>query len=509
MLRMQVSMLLTYTITRHAPDEIPRGSAKMARRATIARVKASLPDLATSIPLGDAAFHMHWGMASEQWSPIQHLGYTSFLDSLTGLYNRTYVAERIQHLLKFRPAAHIAVLFINLDCFGKINDIAGYELGDRVLRDVAHRLAGLVNHEGLLGRICGDEFIVVADTHGDASAIGEFALQILELLSAPLEIAGHEYHLGASIGIACSSGDARDSDTLIRNAGSAMRRAKESGRGRVQFFTAGLQNESQRRFRVEESLHHALAAGELKLAYQPIINSASHKTVGAEALLRWTSRELGEVAPAEFVPVAEDAGLMESIGDWVLEQACAQAAQWRRTIAPRLPVSVNVSPLQFNERLVRHVAACLERNGLDAAALQLEITERLLMPDVPAVEATTAALAGLGVTLALDDFGTGYASLSYLKRFAFHNLKIDRSFVAGLPHDSDSIAITRALVAMAHACSMTVTAEGVETREQATALREMGCDMLQGYLFGHPASADKFAGSLPDANRTNIRRATQ
>ncbi|WP_116122738.1 bifunctional diguanylate cyclase/phosphodiesterase [Paraburkholderia sp. BL6669N2] len=481
----------------------------MTRRATIARVKASLPDLATSIPLGDAAFHMHWGMASEQSSPIRHLGYTSFLDSLTGLHNRTYVAERVQHLLKLTPAARVTVLFINLDCFGKVNNIAGYELGDRVLRGVAHRLAGLVNHDDLLGRICGDEFIVVVDKRGDASAIGEFALRILDLLSAPLEIAGREYHLGASIGIACSSGDARDADTLIRNAGSAMRRAKESGRGRVQFFTQGLQDESQRRFRVEELLHHALAAGELKLAYQPIINSASHKTVGAEALLRWTSSELGEVAPAEFVPVAEDAGLMESIGDWVLEQACAQAAQWRRRIAPRLPVSVNISPLQFNERLVRHVAACLERNGLDAPALQLEITERVLMPDDPAVAATTAALAGLGVTLALDDFGTGYASLSYLKRFALHNLKIDRSFVAGLPHDSDSIAITRALVAMAHACSMTVTAEGVETHEQATALREMGCDMLQGYLFGRPASADKFAGSLLGASRANIGRATQ
>ncbi|MFM0392791.1 putative bifunctional diguanylate cyclase/phosphodiesterase [Paraburkholderia phytofirmans] len=468
----------------------------MTRRATVARLKASLPDLAASVPLVDAAIQMRWGMSSEQSSAIRHLGYTSFLDSLTGLYNRAYVVERVQHLLKLAPTARVAVLFINLDCFGKINDAAGYDLGDRVLRGVARRLAGLMNHDDLLGRICGDEFVVVVDKRGDASTIGEFALQILELFSTPLEIAGREYHLGASIGIACSSGDARDADTLIRDAGSAMRRAKESGRGRVHFFTKGLQDESQRRFRVEELLHHALAAGELKLAYQPIVNSASHQTVGAEALLRWTSSELGEVAPAEFVPVAEEAGLMESIGDWVLEQACAQAAQWRKSIAPRLPVSVNISPLQFNERLVRHVTACLERNGLDAPALQLEITERVLMPADPAVAATTAALAALGVTLALDDFGTGYASLSYLKRFALHNLKIDRSFVAGLPHDSDSIAITRALVGMAHACSMTVTAEGVETREQAAALREMGCDMLQGYLFGRPASADKFAGSL-------------
>ncbi|TFE40072.1 bifunctional diguanylate cyclase/phosphodiesterase [Paraburkholderia dipogonis] len=479
----------------------------MTRRATIARVKASLPELAASIPLGDAAFNMRCTVSSEQTSPIRHFGYTSFLDSLTGLYNRAYVAERVQHLLKLKPAARVAVLFINLDCFGKINDVAGYELGDRVLRGIARRLAGLMNHDDLLGRICGDEFVVVVDKRGDASDIGEFALQILDLFSTPLEIAGREYHLGASIGIACSSGDTRDADTLIRNAGSAMRRAKESGRGRVQFFTEGLQDESQRRFRLEELLRHALAAGELRLVYQPIIDSASHQTVGAEALLRWTSSELGEVAPAEFIPVAEEAGLMASIGDWVLEQACAQAAQWRTSIAPRLPVSVNISPLQFNERLVRQVAACLERNGLDASALQLEITERVLMPDDPTVAATTAALASLGVTLALDDFGTGYASLSYLKRFALHNLKIDRSFVAGLPRDSDSIAITRALVAMAHACSMTVTAEGVETHEQATVLREMHCDMLQGYLFGRPASADKFAGPLLSASRANTRRA--
>lgn len=254
--------------------------------------------------------------------------------------------------------------------------------------------------------------------------------------------------------------------------------------------------DSRRRDRVEALLPHALAAGELRVAYQPVLDSVSHETVGAEALLRWTNSELGDIGPAEFIPIAEEAGLMKSIGDWVLQQACAEAAQWRSTVAPRLVVSVNVSPVQFDEDLIRRVAACLDWTGLEASALQIEITEGTLMPDNAAVRATIKALSDLGVKLAIDDFGTGYASLSILKRFAWHNLKIDRLFVADLPDSHGSIAITRALVAMAHALGMTVTAEGVETSAQAKALRELGCDMLQGYLFGRATSPAEFVRML-------------
>ncbi|WP_244221074.1 putative bifunctional diguanylate cyclase/phosphodiesterase [Paraburkholderia aromaticivorans] len=443
---------------------------------------------------------MRRGASNVQLDAVHHAGYALVLDSLTRLHNRVYIAQCLQQLLKSQRAARVAVLFVNLDGFGKINDLGGYDLGDYVLRDVASRLAGLIGGRGLLGRIGGDGFLIVIDDRGNPLTIGGFAQQIFELFKTPFEVAEGEYYVGVAIGIARSDDEACDASALIRDAGLAMHHAKQCGRSRAHFFTAQMQCELQRRFKVEALLRRALGAGELRLVYQPIVDSASGETVGAEALLRWTSSELGDVAPAEFIPVAEEAGLMESIGDWVVEQACAQAGQWRWSLAPHLAVSVNISPRQFDERFVRHVAACLERSGLAASALQLEITESVLMPDDPAVSATMAALAKLGVKLSIDDFGTGYASLSYLKRFALHNLKIDRSFVEGLPHDHDSAAIAHSLVAMAHAFGLTATAEGVETHEQATALFEMGCDMLQGYFFSRPADAAEFGRALSDAD---------
>ncbi|WP_350029216.1 EAL domain-containing protein [Caballeronia sp. AZ10_KS36] len=257
-----------------------------------------------------------------------------------------------------------------------------------------------------------------------------------------------------------------------------------------------MKSDSQRRLIIEALLPHSLAAGELTLAYQPVLDSVTRETVGAEALLRWTNQELGEVAPAEFIPIAEKAGLLHDIGNWALRRACVQAARWRRTIAPRFVVSVNVSATQFDESLVRHIMTCLESTGLEAPALQLEITESMSLPDTAGVAATAAALADLGVKLAIDDFGTGYASLSYLKRFPLHNLKIDRVFVADLPGSHESVAITRALIDMAHALHMTVTAEGVETADQATALWALGCDLLQGYLFGRATSPTEFTHAL-------------
>ncbi|WP_454827264.1 putative bifunctional diguanylate cyclase/phosphodiesterase [Paraburkholderia xenovorans] len=473
----------------------------MTLPATIARMKVSGRDSVSRLPHDEAALPVRHGSNPVQPNAVHHSGYALVLDSLTRLHNRVYIAECLQQLLKSPRAARVGVLFIDLDGFSKINDIGGYDLGDSILREAASRLAGLMDQQGLLGRIGSDGFLIVADDHGNPLTLVAFAQRIFDLFAVPFEVAGAEYYLGVSIGMARSVHDTRDASALIRDAGSAMRRAKQSGR--AEFFNKDMQDQLQRRFRIETLLRHARAAGELKLVYQPIVDSASGETVGAEALLRWTSGELGDVAPAEFIPVAEEAGLMESIGDWVLEQACAQAGQWRWSFAPYVAVSVNISPLQFNEHLVRHVAACLERSGLDASALQLEITERVLMPDEPAVSATVAALVKLGVRLSIDDFGTGYASLSYLKRFALHNLKIDRSFIQSLPHDRESVAITHAVVTMAHALGMTATAEGVETREQATALFEMGCDMLQGYLFSRPASPAEFADALSDADLGN------
>ncbi len=435
-----------------------------------------------------------------------HVARASFVDLLTGVYDRAYATGCARQLLASAKAIGVAMLVVNLDGFSRINDIAGYDLGDRLLRRVAQRLASSIADDQVLARIGGDEFVIVAQMLGDASRLTAFAQQVLASFGEPFVIAGREYRVSASVGVAVSNGDACNAASLMRDAGAAMRHAKRCGRGTVRFYTGEMREGVQRRFAIEGLLHHALARGEFRLAYQAVVDAASRETIGVEALVRWTSNELGDVPPAEFIPVAEQAGLMESIGDWVLEMACAQAADWRWSIAPDIAVSVNISPAQFSERLVRRVAACLENSGLEPSALQLEITEGMLLPDDTAVRATTAALAKLGVKLAIDDFGTGYASMSYLKRFRLDSLKIDRSFVAGLPRDADSVAITHALVTMAHACHMRVTAEGVETEAQAVTLREMGCDALQGYLFSRPCSAAECAAALSRrATRMNSR----
>ncbi|MBW9102839.1 putative bifunctional diguanylate cyclase/phosphodiesterase [Paraburkholderia phenoliruptrix] len=465
-------------------------------------LSASRSDLRVHPAWTDSAF----AAATARTHAHCHPAHGSFIDSLTGVYNRAYVTGRAQQWLRSARAAHVAMIVVNLDCFSRINDMADYDLGDRLLRSVAQRLAGRVAANDLLARIGGDEFVIVTDGDRDVPTLPAYARQILGLFAEPFVIAGRAYRVSASGGVALGAVHSRDAAVLMRDAGAAMRRAKTQGPGSLRFFTGDMHEAAQRRFAIEERLRGALDAGEFRLAYQPVVNAAARETVGVEALLRWTSSELGDVSPAEFVPIAEQAGLMESIGGWVLAQACAQVADWRWNIAPDVTVSINISPVQFNEHLVQHVAECLANTGLEPSALQLEITEGMLMPDDPTIGATISALTRMGVRLAIDDFGTGYASMSYLKRFSPHGLKIDRSFVAGLPHDKDCAAIAHALVRMAHACAISVTAEGVETEEQASLLREMGCDFLQGFLFGRPGSAAECSGKLSRASRFATRR---
>ncbi len=336
-----------------------------------------------------------------------------------------------------------------------------------MLCSVAERLSACVGRDDTLARVGGDEFVIVNSNYENTGHLIGLAQRILDMIAVPFAVAGNEYYLGASIGISLFPEDGHDVATLMRNADSAMYHAKQRGRNNFQFFTAELNQHLQRRFTIEQSLRRALAADELSLVYQPIVDSQDGRTIGAEALLRWYNSELGNVSPAEFIPVAEDAGLIIEIGDWVLARACQQVAQWRRTLAPDLIVAVNLSPRQFNDGLLERIERCLKQSGLEPAALELEITERLLMSDSESVLPMLAALSAMGVRISVDDFGTGYSSLSYLKRFPLHNLKIDRSFVAGLPDHRDSIAITQAVVAMAHSLGMNVTAEGVETAEQA------------------------------------------
>ncbi|SIT44039.1 Diguanylate cyclase (GGDEF) domain-containing protein [Paraburkholderia ribeironis] len=435
----------------------------------------------------------------------RQLKFLATRDSLTGLYNRAYLSERMRDLLAPVAAdgsgglASLAVLFVDLDGFKKVNDTAGHEAGDALLCSVAERLSACIGRNDTLARVGGDEFVIVVSAYETTGRLIGLAHRVLDMIAVPFAVAGNEYYLGASIGISQFPEDGQDAATLMRNADSAMYHAKQRGRNNFQFFTAELNQHLQRRFTIEQSLRRALAAEELSLVYQPIVDSENGRTIGAEALLRWYNSDLGNVSPGEFIPVAEDAGLIAEIGDWVLARACAQVAQWRRTLAPDLIVAVNLSPRQFNDGLLERVQRCLSESGLEPAALELEITERLLMHDSDTVLPMLSALSEMGVRISVDDFGTGYSSLSYLKRFPLHNLKIDRSFVAGLPDHRDSVAITQAVVAMAHSLGMNVTAEGVETAEQAAFLRSINCDKQQGYLYSRPVGASAYARCLCDA----------
>lgn len=430
----------------------------------------------------------------------QQLRYLATHDSLTGLYNRRWLADRMRELFESRDdaagPARVAILYVDLDGFKKVNDTAGHDAGDALLCCVAARLTECVGERHALTRVGGDEFVIVVSDYDDPDELAMLARRVIDTIGKPFEVANNEYYLGVSIGISLSPRDSDDPATLMRNADSAMYDAKQRGRNSFTFFTAQLNLRLQRRFAIEQSLRRALASNALRLVYQPVVDGLSGSTVGAEALLRWTSPELGPLSPAEFIPVAEDTGLIVAIGQWVLETACRQAAEWRRTIAPDLVMAVNLSPRQFHDGLVESVERCLEAAGLEPSALELEITEGLLMNDSETVLPMLRALTDMSVRISVDDFGTGYSSLSYLKRFRLHNLKVDRSFVAGVPEHRDAVAITEAVVAMAHSLGMKVTAEGVETEAQASFLRQIGCDRQQGFLFSQPLEPADYAQRL-------------
>lgn len=427
----------------------------------------------------------------------QQLRYLATRDALTGLYNRTFLADRMRVLLESASGAgRPALLFVDLDGFKKVNDTGGHEAGDSLLRDVGRRLAACVGEGDTLARVGGDEFVIVVCHFRDENELRALAQRVLDAIGAPFAVAGNEYYLGASIGIAVYPDDGRSAAALMRNADSAMYAAKQRGTNHFQFFTSELRQRLQRRFQVERGLRRALAAGELRLVYQPIVEGASGLMIGAEALLRWESEELGAVSPVEFIPVAEDTGMIVPMGQWVLEHACRQAAQWRRLFAPDFVMAVNFSPRQIGEGLVECIVNCLARTGLAPDALEVEITEGILMSDSQSVLPILRALDEIGVRISVDDFGTGYSSLSYLTRFPLRHLKVDRTFVAGLPGNRDCVAITQAVVAMAHSLGMRVTAEGVETPEQSSFLRSLDCERQQGYLFGKPVSAQACAAML-------------
>jgi len=398
-----------------------------------------------------------------------------------------------------------AVLFVGLDRFKRVNDTLGHEVGDQLLKAVAARLLRTIRTSDTLGRpraatvsrLGGDEFTVVLSTIRSAEDAAAAARRVLDALQEPVELDGHEIVMGASIGVAVSPYDGTDPDTLVRNADTAMHHAKYTGRGVTQFFSESMNQEALRNLQLEGGLRAAIERNELFLHYQPLWDPLGETVRGVEALVRWQSPEFGLVSPGEFVPLAEETSLIDSLGEWVLRTACTQACAWLDAGLPAMRMSVNLSSQQLrNPTIVDTVQRVLGETGLPASQLELEITESALIAEEPWVIDNLAQLKQLGIRLALDDFGTGYSSLSHLVRFPIDNLKIDRSFVGAIGEDDQAEALVDAVVAMAHRLHLDVTAEGVETEAQRTFLFDRGCSLLQGFGLARPATAEAIAEIL-------------
>lgn len=425
----------------------------------------------------------------------RQLRFMASYDALTGLPNRHQLNLRLTRALADarQNQQNIALLFLDLDRFKYVNDTAGHSAGDTLLRDVSERLSQCVRNSDLLARLGGDEFVVVVDHFEDIVYLRNLGERILEKMRAPFLIQGNEYHLGTSIGISVFPHDGEDASTLMRCADSAMYHAKESGRNNYQFFTTELNIRAQHRYALETNLRRALTEQEFLVYYQPKISLQTSRIVGAEALIRWQMPGIGLIPPDEFIPISEEIGLILPIGRWVLQQVCRQTRYWRERFTPDLVVSVNISPKQFQDPgLCRFIEQTLAESNLPPCALQLEITEGLLMGDIELLLPVFESLRNLGITISLDDFGTGFSSLSYLQRFPIDNLKIDRSFIHKIPENQDSVVLTHAIIAMANALGMSITAEGVENAEQMLFLTDSGCQEMQGFYFSRPLPAAGF-----------------
>jgi diguanylate cyclase (GGDEF)-like protein/PAS domain S-box-containing protein len=419
------------------------------------------------------------------------IAYMAHHDGLTNLPNRVLYHERLKSALEAgnTGANRVAVLCLDLDLFKNVNDSLGHPAGDRLLRQVADRLRSQVRGNNVAARFGGDEFAIMLVSDGSPKEVSDFATRVIGVLSAAYEVDGHDVIIGASIGVALSPGDGTTSEELLRNADLALYRAKQDGGGVHRFFEREMDRQAQKRREMELDLRRALANGEFELHYQPLVDIATDRISGFESLLRWRHPDKGMISPADFVPVAEDIGLIVPIGEWVLREACTEAAKWPAEVK----IAVNLSPVQFRSRnLVQVVVSALARSGLSPKRLELEITESLFLAETAANIAILHQLRELGVGISMDDFGTGYSSLSYLRSFPFDKIKIDRSFVKDLTKRSDCVAIVRAISGLGRSLNITTTAEGVETVDQLDWLRAEGCNEVQGFLF----SAARPAGEV-------------
>lgn len=430
---------------------------------------------------------------------IEHLAYH---DELTGLPNRVLFHQTLRHMLtqSQRYGREFAVMLLDLDGFKLVNDALGHEVGDQLLKEVARRFRETLRSGDLVARLGGDEFILLLEEPGGIEDIDALAVRVLHSIARPYHLGGEDLHVTASAGISISPRDGTDARTLLRNSDLAMYRAKEAGKNNYVYFSEEMNTFSQRRLVIESALRRTLDGRELVLHYQPKFDLASGCATGTEALIRWQPPGQALVGPAEFIPIAEETGLILPIGEWVLRTAATQQRIWREQGLGLSRVAVNLSARQLAQQdLAEIVAAALAATGLPAEALEIEVTESMVMRNADSAAKLLRRLKDMGVRITVDDFGTGHSSLSYLKRFPIDCVKIDRSFVRELPGNPDDAAITRGIVAMAHSLRMTVVAEGVETQEQIKFLRELGCEELQGFVFSRPVAAGDLATVLRQA----------
>ncbi|MGF1614003.1 MAG: EAL domain-containing protein [Gammaproteobacteria bacterium] len=438
----------------------------------------------------------------------QRIRTLAYFDPVTGLPNREHFKERLSQAIELakRHQRKLATLFLDLDNFKRINDTLGHSIGDQLLQAVGGRLLGSVRSAEEAGRadmadhvarLGGDEFTVLLGEVQGHEEPARIAQRLLEILSMPLMLGGHEVFITPSIGIALFPEDGEDTETLVKNADTAMYHAKRAGRNLYQFFNESMNVVALHRLKMENQLRKALERNELYLVYQPQMDLFNAQVDGVEALIRWRNPELGQVSPAEFIPLAEETGFIIPIGEWVLRTACAQAKRWRDEGVPLVRIGVNISAVQFVQPgFTRLVADIVQASGLEPHRLELEITESVLAKDLDLALANLKALKAIGLQLAIDDFGTGYSSLSYLKRFPIDRLKIDQSFVRNINSDPDDAAIASSVIAMARSMELSVIAEGVETGAQLRFLETKQCDEIQGYYLSPPLSAEEVVSLL-------------
>lgn len=424
----------------------------------------------------------------ERQSAEQRILQLANYDELTGLPNRAILNQTItQALAKAkRYKKQLAVMFIDLDRFKLINDTMGHGAGDHVLKTVSERFKNCLRDSDTIARLGGDEFVVLVEELADPKYVAGVAQKLVSAAQQPFVIQGQECHVTASIGISTFPGDGKDASNLLKNADIAMYRAKEQGKNNFQYYSEQMNMHSLQRLALESSLRHALERNEFRLHYQPIIETVSQRIVGVEALVRWQHPDMGMVGPLQFIPIAEETGLIADIGRWVLETACRQGVIWRE-MGHIINISVNLSPRQLNEPdLITEFQSAFIKTDFPASQLTLEITEGLMLSNPDETVVVLQELKDLGIRIAIDDFGTGYSSLAYLRRFPIDTLKIDRSFLQDIPGDADSSALTAAVIALGHSLHLNVVAEGVETDEQRAFLLDHKCQHLQGYWFCRP-----------------------